>query len=160
ATFTLVAVATRQFGAPLSALEDTSISLDPHALPGYALRTTLRMLAAMVVSLVFSIGYAGLAAKSRRAERVLIPLLDILQSVPILGFLTFTYTFFLGLFPGKVLGAEMASIFVIFTSQAWNMTFSVYQSLRTLPPDLVEACKSLRFTPLLRFWRLELPFAM
>ncbi|MBL6751011.1 MAG: ABC transporter permease subunit [Nevskia sp.] len=118
------------------------------------------MLAAMLVSLIFSIGYASLAAKSKRAERVLIPVLDVLQSVPILGFLTFTYTFFLGLFPGKVLGAELASVFVIFTSQAWNMAFSVYQSLRTLPPDLVEACKSLRFSPLQRFRRLEVPFAM
>jgi NitT/TauT family transport system permease protein len=159
ATFTVIAVTASQFGAPLSALEETPIRLEPGALPFYAMRTTLRMLAAMVVALAFSIAYASLAAKSRRAERVLIPLLDILQSVPILGFLTFTVTFFLNLFPGKVMGAEMASIFVIFTSQAWNMTFSVYQSLRTLPPDLVEASKSLRFTPLQRFWRLELPFA-
>jgi NitT/TauT family transport system permease protein len=80
--------------------------------------------------------------------------------VPVLGFLTFLVPFFLGLFPGKVLGAELASVFAIFTAQAWNMAFSVYQSLRTLPPDLVEACKSLRFSPLQRFRRLELPFAM
>jgi NitT/TauT family transport system permease protein len=159
-TLLLVTFGTSQFGAPLSALEKTPVDLHPSALPYYALRTTLRMGAAMVISLVFSIGYAALAAKSKRAERVLIPLLDILQSVPILGFLTFTYTFFLGLFPGRVLGAELASVFVIFTSQAWNMTFSVYQSLRTLPPDLSEACTSLRFSPLQRFRRLELPFAM
>jgi NitT/TauT family transport system permease protein len=159
-TLLLVSFGTSQFGAPLSALEKTPVDLHPSALPYYALRTTLRMAAAMVVSLVFSIGYASLAAKSKRAERVLIPLLDILQSVPILGFLTFTYTFFLGLFPGRVLGAELASVFVIFTSQAWNMTFSIYQSLRTLPPDLSEACTSLRFGPLQRFRRLELPFAM
>ncbi len=159
-TLVLVSFGTSQFGAPLSALDKTPVDLHPSALPYYALRTTLRMAAAMLVSLVFSIGYASLAAKSKRAERVLIPLLDILQSVPILGFLTFTYTFFLGLFPGRVLGAELASVFVIFTSQAWNMTFSIYQSLRTLPPDLAEACTSLRFSPLQRFRRLELPFAM
>ncbi|MDB5977258.1 MAG: sulfonate transporter permease [Nevskia sp.] len=159
-TLVLISFGTSQFGAPLSALEKTPIDLNPWALPYYALRTTLRMGAAMVLSLIFSIGYAALAAKSKRAERVLIPTLDILQSVPILGFLTFTYTFFLGLFPGRVFGAELASVFVIFTSQAWNMTFSVYQSLRTLPPDLSEACTSLRFSPLQRFRRLELPFAM
>ena len=159
-TLILISVGTSQFGAPLSALEKTPVDLSPWALPYYALRTTLRMGAAMVLSLIFSIAYAGLAAKSKRAERIMIPILDILQSVPVLGFLTFLVPFFLGLFPGKVLGAELASVFAIFTAQAWNMAFSVYQSLRTLPPDLVEACKSLRFSPLQRFRRLELPFAM
>jgi NitT/TauT family transport system permease protein len=159
-TLILISVGTSQFSQPLSALQATPIDLHPSSLPYYALRTTLRMAAAMVLSLVFSIGYAGLAAKNKRAERILIPILDILQSVPVLGFLTFLVPFFLGLFPGKVLGAELASVFAIFTSQAWNMAFSVYQSLRTLPPDLVEACKSLRFSPLQRFRRLELPFSM
>ena len=159
-SFVAIAIGTAQFGAPLSAIEGTPVDLSPTALPGYALRTTLRMIAAMILSIVFSFGYAWLCAKSRRAERVLIPLLDILQSVPILGFLSFTVTFFLGLFPGKVLGAEAASVFAIFTSQAWNMTFSVYQSLRTLPPDLVEATRSLRFSGWQRFRRLELPFSM
>lgn len=159
-SFVAVVLGTAQFGAPLSAIEGTPVDLSPTALPWYALRTTLRMLAAMLLSIVFSFGYAWLCAKSRRAERVLIPLLDILQSVPILGFLSFTVTFFLGLFPGRVLGAEAASVFAIFTSQAWNMTFSVYQSLRTLPPDLVEATRSLRFSGWQRFRRLELPFSM
>jgi len=159
-TFTAVFLTAKQFGAPLSQLEQMPIDLAPSALPYYALRTTLRMLAAMLLSLAFSIGYASLAAKNARAERVLVPLLDVLQSVPILGFLSFTVTFFLNLFPGRVIGAELASVFAIFTSQAWNMTFSVYQSLRTLPPDLVEATKSLRFSPFLRFRRLELPYAM
>ncbi len=159
-TFVAIALGTSQFGAPLSAIQGTPVDLSPWALPGYALRTTLRMIAAMLLSIAFSFGYAWLCAKSRRAERVLIPLLDILQSVPILGFLSFTVTFFLGLFPGRVLGAEAASVFAIFTSQAWNMTFSVYQSLRTLPPDLVEATRSLRFSGWQRFRRLELPFAM
>jgi NitT/TauT family transport system permease protein len=101
------------------------ISLDPWRLPEYALRTVLRMAAALVASLVFSLCYATLAAKSRQAEKILIPVLDILQSVPILGFLSITVTGFIALFPGRLLGVECAAIFAIFTSQAWNMTFSV-----------------------------------
>ena len=138
----------------------TSLTLDPWALPGYAVRTTLRMLAALVCSLLFTFTYATWAAKSRRASLVLIPILDVLQSVPILGFLTFTVVFFMSLFPGQVLGAELAAIFAIFTSQAWNMAFSLYQSLQTVPADLAEASKSLRLSGWQRFWRLEVPFAM
>jgi NitT/TauT family transport system permease protein len=118
------------------------------------------MLAAMVASLIFTVTYGTLAAKSRRAELVLIPLLDILQSVPVLGYISFTVVFFMSLFPGRVAGAEAAAIFAIFTSQAWNMTFSVYQSLRTVPRDLEEATQSFRFSAWQRFWRLEVPFAM
>src|SRR5580698_10734431 len=91
---------------------------------------------------------------------VLIPLLDILQSVPILGFLTFTVVFFLNLFPGQVLGAELACVFAIFTSQAWNMTFSMYQSIRNVPKDLDEASQSFHLSGWQRFWRLDVPFAM
>ena len=91
---------------------------------------------------------------------VLIPLLDILQSVPILGFLTFTVVFFLNLFPGHVFGAELACVFAIFTSQAWNMTFSMYQSMRNVPKDLEEASKSFHLSGWQRFWRLDVPFAM
>jgi hypothetical protein len=109
---------------------------------------------------VFTFLYATLAAKSRRAEMVLIPLLDILQSVPILGFLTFTVVFFLNLFPGQVLGAELACVFAIFTSQAWNMTFSMYQSIRNVPKDLEEASQSFHLSGWQRFWRLDVPFAM
>jgi NitT/TauT family transport system permease protein len=145
---------------PLSAIQGTPIHLDPSYLPGYALRTTARMFAALAVSLVFTFTYATLAAKSRRAGMVLIPILDILQSVPILGFLTFTVVFFVSLFPGRVFGAELAAIFVIFTSQAWNMAFSFYQSLTTLPADLQEAARSFRLSPWQKFWRLDVPFAM
>src|SRR6202043_3620069 len=99
-------------------------------------------------------------AKSRRAELVLVPLLDILQSVPVLGYISFTVVFFMSLVPGRVAGAEAAAIFAIFTSQAWNMTFSFYQSLRTVPRDLEEATRSFRFSAWQRFWRLEVPFAM
>src|SRR5208337_4259145 len=101
-----------------------------------ALRTALRMFAALAASLVFTFAYATLAAKSRRAELVLVPILDVLQSVPILGYISFTVVFFMSLFPGKVVGAELAAVFAIFTSQAWNMAFSFYQSLRTVPADL------------------------
>ena len=145
---------------PLSAPEATAITLDPSALPGYAVRTTLRMFAALLCSLFFTFTYATWAAKSRRAGLILVPVLDILQSVPILGFLTFTVVFFMSLFPGRVLGAELAAIFAIFTSQAWNMAFSLYQSLKTVPADLDEAASSLRLGAWQRFWRLEVPFAM
>lgn len=145
---------------PLSAPESTAISLDYRHLPYYALRTTLRMFAAIAASLLFTFTYATLAAKSRRAELILIPLLDVLQSVPILGFLSFTVTFFLGLFPGSVLGVECAAVFAIFTSQAWNMAFSFYQSLRTTPRDLNEVARSLRLSGWQKFWQLEAPYAM
>jgi NitT/TauT family transport system permease protein len=150
----------RQMTAPLPLPEAAALSLHPNHLPGYALRTTLRMLAAMAASLVFTFTYATLAAKSRRAELVLIPVLDVLQSVPVLGYVSFTVTFFLSLFPGNVLGAEFAAIFAIFTSQAWNMAFSFYQSLRTVPKDLEEVSRSFRFSAWQRFWLLEVPFAM
>ncbi len=129
-------------------------------LPWYAVRTVLRMLAAMVASLVFTLTYATLAAKSRRAGFVLIPLLDILQSVPVLGYLSFTVVFFLSLFPGSIFGAELAAIFAIFTSQAWNMAFSFHQALRTVPLDLDEAARAFRFSAWQKFWRLEFPFAV
>jgi NitT/TauT family transport system permease protein len=150
----------RETLAPLTTLQQTTISLDPAQLPEYALRTTMRMLAAIIASLVFTFAYGALAAKSRRAEIVLIPLLDILQSVPVLGFLSFTVVGFMSLFPGQVFGVELAAIFAIFTSQAWNMTFSFYQSLKTVPRDLDEASRSFRLSQWQRFWRLEVPFAM
>jgi NitT/TauT family transport system permease protein len=145
---------------PLTAPESTVVSLDYKHLPYYALRTTLRMFAAIAASLVFTFVYATLAAKSRRASLVLIPLLDVLQSVPILGFLSFTVTFFLGLFPGSILGAECAAIFAIFTSQAWNMAFSFYQSLRGVPRDLDQVARGFGLSGWQRFWQLETPFAM
>jgi NitT/TauT family transport system permease protein len=150
----------RQMVAPFVAAQHPEISTSPGALPAYALRTTLRMLAALVASLIFTFSYATLAAKSRRAEMVLIPLLDVLQSVPVLGYLSFTVVFFASLFPGRMLGLELAAIFAIFTSQAWNMAFSFFQALRTIPHDLDEATRSLRFSGWQRFWRLEVPFAM
>ncbi len=155
-----VAEASRHLLQPLSELQQAPVSLDPANLPEYAARTTLRMLVALALSLVFTFSYATFAAKSRRAEVLLVPLLDILQSVPILGFISVTVVFFMSLAPGRVLGAEFAAIFAIFTSQAWNMAFSFYQSLRTVPVELVEASRTFRLSAWMHFWRVEAPFAM
>jgi NitT/TauT family transport system permease protein len=135
------------------------VSLDPANLPYYAARTTLRMFIALAFSLLFSVTYGYLAAHNRRLERVLVPLLDILQSVPVLGFLSITITGFISLFPGRLLGLEAAAIFAIFTSQAWNMTFSFYESLRTIPKDLREVTTIYRFSPWLQFRKIELSWA-
>jgi len=150
----------KQMVAPFGLANPNPISLSPAALPMYAVRTTLRMLAALAASLIFTLAYATAAAKSRRAEIVLIPILDVLQSVPVLGYLSFTVVFFVSLFPGNTLGPELAAIFAIFTSQAWNMTFSFYQSLRMIPEDLDEASRSFRLSRWQRFWTLEVPYAM
>ena len=146
--------------APLTQLQMSPISLDPWHLPEYAARTTFRMFAALALSLLFTLTYATWAAKSERAGKLLVPILDILQSVPILGFISITVVFFMSLAPGRVLGAEFAAIFAIFTSQAWNMAFSFYQSLRTIPIELSDAAESFRLSPWMRFWQLEVPFAM
>src|SRR6202044_2646437 len=150
----------RNLFQPLADLQRTPPSLDPANLPEYAARATLRMLIAMALSLLFTFTYATLAAKNKHAERLLVPLLDILQSVPILGFISITVVFFMALAPGRVLGAEFAAIFAIFTSQAWNMAFSFYQSLRTVPTELIEAAESFHLSPWMRFWQLETPFGM
>jgi NitT/TauT family transport system permease protein len=146
--------------APLTQLQLSPITLDPWHLPEYAARTTFRMFAALALSLLFTLTYATWAAKSERAGKLLVPILDILQSVPILGFISITVVFFMSLAPGRVMGAEFAAIFAIFTSQAWNMAFSFYQSLRTIPIELAEAAESFRLSPWMRFWQLEVPFAM
>jgi NitT/TauT family transport system permease protein len=157
--FVALAHGAHEMKASLAALDVAPVTLDPRNLPDYALRTTMRMFAAILASLLFTFVIAPLAAKSRKAELVIIPALDILQSVPVLGFLTFTVVFFMRLFPGSQLGAECAAIFAIFTAQAWNMAFSFYQALRTVPTDLAEVSTHFRLSPWLRFWRLEVPFA-
>ncbi len=156
----LIMVGVEGMHQPLTKLQAAPLELSPDNLPKYALYTTLRMFAAIVVSLFFTFTVATLAAKSRRAEMIIIPALDILQSVPVLGFLTFTVTFFMGLFPGNQAGVEMAAIFAVFTAQAWNMTFSFYQSLRTVPHDLREASAQFCQNGWQRFWRLDVPFAI
>jgi NitT/TauT family transport system permease protein len=159
AAFVAIAHGAREINQPLAQLDIAPVTLDLAKLPEYALRTTLRMFGAILASLVFTFLVGALAAKSRKAEVVIVPALDILQSVPVLGFLTFTVVFFTGLFPGSQLGAECAAIFAIFTAQAWNMAFSFYQSLRTVPSDLEEVSRHFRLSGWLRFWRLEVPFA-
>ena len=156
----LLADASRAVVEPLASLKQQPISLDPSFLPGYALRTGLRMLVALGFSLLFTFTYATWAAKSARAGALLVPLLDILQSIPIFGFLSVTLAFFLSLAPGRILGAEFAAIFLIFTSQAWNMAFSFYQSLRTAPVELEEAGRLFGLNAWARFWRIEVPFGM
>ena len=138
----------------------SSVSTNIADLPYYALRSVFRMFVALFFSLVFTFVYGTAAARCRRLSRVLIPLLDILQSVPILGFLSATITIWMVLFPGSMLGVEAASIFAIFTSQAWNMAFSFTRSLTSEPRELDEAARSLRLTRWQRFWTLDVPNAM
>jgi NitT/TauT family transport system permease protein len=152
---------TRSLNAPFNPTHAPSaVSTDPAHLPYYAARSLLRMFAALGLSVVFTLVYATAAARLRRAEKVLIPVLDILQSVPILGFLSVTVTAFIALFPGSTLGLECASIFAIFTSQAWNMTFAFHNSLVSQPRELDEAARVMRLTKWQRFWRLDVPSGM
>ena len=147
------------FGVPSSAV-GSSVSTSPSHLPYYALLSLLRMFIALGLSVVFTLVYGTAAARLRRARTVMIPLLDILQSVPVLGFLTVTVTFFISLFPGSSFGLECAAIFAVFTSQAWNMTFSFYHSLVSQPRELDEAARSFRLTKWERFWKLDVPSSM
>ena len=156
----LLAWGASQMARPYQVGEPLPVALDAWQLPYYLLRTTLRMFLALAGSLVFACVFAVLAAKYRAAERLLVPMLDILQSIPILGFLSITVTGFIALFPGNLFGVECAAIFAIFTSQAWNMAFSLYQSLRTVPSELKEAAAVFQLSGWQRFWRLELPYAM
>lgn len=159
ALLALLAYGGAQMTTPYDVGEKLALSLDPAGLPYYLLRSALRMAAALAASLAFTLVYATLAAKVPALEKILIPILDILQSIPILGFLSITVTGFIALFPGNLLGVECAAIFAIFTSQAWNMTFSLYSSLKTVPNDLIEASEMFHLSPWQRFWRLEMPWA-
>jgi NitT/TauT family transport system permease protein len=133
------------------------INLSLNFLPTYALQTLVRMLAAYGLSLAFSVSYAYVAYRSTTWSKVLIPLLDILQSIPVLSFLPAVVLALVGLFPGQRLGIELASILLIFTGMTWNMTFSFYQSLSSIPKELIEASQVYRLSPWQRFWTLELP---
>ena len=150
----------KQMATPYSLGEPLPISLDPIKLPFYALRTVLRMFIALILSIFFTFVIGALAAKQRRAEQIIIPAIDILQSVPVLSFLAITITGFIHLFPNSLLGPECASIFVIFTAQVWNMTFSFYQSLKMVPHDLREAAAVFQLSAWQRFWKIEVPYSM
>jgi NitT/TauT family transport system permease protein len=150
----------RELVRPIGPSGLATVTLDPLELPYYAFRTVSRMFVALALSLLFTFGYATIAAKSKRAERVLVPILDILQSVPILGYVAVAVTLLAAAFPGQAVGYEIAAIFALFTSQAWNMTFSLYQSLKTVPEELIEASRAFQLGAWQRFWRLEVPFAV
>jgi len=135
----------------------TGIDLNPIHLPAYAARSSLRMFIGLGISLGICLVVGTLAARNAIAERVILPLVDILQSVPVLGFLAITVAFFINLFRGSLLGLEAASIFAIVTGQLWNLIFSYYQSLRTVPSDLSEAATLYRFSGWQRFTQLDLP---
>jgi NitT/TauT family transport system permease protein len=145
----------RQSNATFS--RSVEIDLSWRALPGYALLSFTRGLVAYVLSLGFTLVYGTIAAKSRRAERVMVPILDVLQGIPVLGFLPPLVYGMITLIPGSNLGLELACIVMIFTGQVWNMTFSFYGSLRAIPTELIEVSKVYRASWWRRFTRLELP---
>lgn len=150
----------KQMTVPYQLGQSIPISLDPIYLPGYALRTVLRMLIAMVFSLLFTFIFATWAAKSPRAERIIIPFIDILQSIPVLGFLSITIVGFIALFPNSLMGPECAAIFAIFSSQAWNMALGFYQTVRTVPSEMREAANMFHLSSWQQFWRIDVPFSM
>lgn len=156
----ILALVAKQFTVPYKLGQAIPISLSISHLPGYALQTVMRMLIALLCSLLFTFTVATLAAKNKHAEKIIIPIIDILQSIPVLGFLSITTVGFIELFPGSMWGPECASIFAIFTSQVWNIALSFYQSLRTVPDDLKEAAAMFHLSGWQRFWRIEVPFAM
>ncbi|MDR0329900.1 MAG: ABC transporter permease subunit [Rickettsia sp.] len=150
----------KQMAAPITVLEQQPVTLEYSNLFQYSLRTLLRMLITVIVSLIFTFIYASLAVKSKKCEQILIPLLDILQSLPILGYISFTVTVFLALFPSSIMGAECAAIFAIFTSQVWNMTFSFYYSLKNIPQELHDAAYIFRMSKWRQFWQVSVPYAV
>ena len=129
-------------------------------LPRYAADTTVRMFIALLCALIFSLTVGAWAAKNKKAESLIIPIVDILQSIPVLGFLAITVTGFLAISPHSLWGAQLAIIFGLFTAQAWNMVLSFYQSLKTIPKELQEVAKMYQLSTWQRFWKLEVPFAM
>src|SRR5208283_1978876 len=143
--------------APVNAQAD--IQLNPGVLPKYALFSVARILIAYLISLVFAVAYGQFAAHNKRAERILIPLLDTLQSIPVLSFLPPVMVAMVALFPTRQFGVELGSILLIFTGQVWNMAFSVYSSTKNIPHELQEAAGVYRLSWWQRFSQLELPYS-
>lgn len=158
--FSSAAWSITQMNLPLDKIQNQVISLDISYLPLYTFRSIIRMLLGLILSLWFTLTFGTWAARSFRAERIIIPLIDICQSVPILGFLTLFSWGLLLMFPGSILGAECAAIFAIFTSQVWNMTLSFYQSLKSMPEEYHELCRIYHLSPWQKFFRVEIPHAM
>jgi NitT/TauT family transport system permease protein len=155
---TLVVVAASRWVAPLTPV--VHIDLSPAALPVYAGYSLLRMILGYLLSLIFTLVYGHIAATNRRAETVMVPILDILQSIPILSFLPTVVLALVAAFPHSNIGVELASVILIFTSQAWNMTFSYYHAARTLPDDLKEVAAIARLRPWQCLVKLEIPASM
>jgi NitT/TauT family transport system permease protein len=158
AAITFLVIAASRWSAPLT--PTVTIDLSPTALPLYAGYSLLRMILGYLLSLVFTLVYGHIAATNRRAETVMVPLLDILQSIPILSFLPVVILALVAAFPHSNIGLELASVILIFTSQAWNMTFSFYHSAHALPSDLKEVSTVVRLRPWQRFFTLEVPASM
>jgi NitT/TauT family transport system permease protein len=137
-----------------------TINLSFKSLPLYAYRTAIRMLLALFATVIIGYIYASLAAKNKRIGAFLIPLLDIFQSVPVLGYLSFTVTAFVAMAPGNILGVELAIIFALLTAQIWNVILSIYQSLTTVPKDLYEVAKIYKLNKWQIFWQIEFPFTI
>src|SRR5580698_6096110 len=157
AVFYGVASVGRSWLGPFTPSVEISRSL--RALPGYAGYSLLRIVTAYVLSLVFALAYGYVAAYNVRAERFMIPLLDVLQSIPVLSFLPPVMLAMVALFPGRQIGVEMGAILLIFTGQVWNMAFSFYSSLKSIPTEMREAAKIYRFSGWQRFTQMELPFS-
>src|SRR5499433_1386925 len=153
----IVAMLAHYWSSPLTPQVD--IDLHARALPLYAVYSVLRISIAYLLSLAFTIAYGYTAAYHPRAERVMIPLLDVLQSIPVLSFLPGVMLAMVALFPRRQLGLELGSILLIFTGQVWNMAFSFYSSLKSIPRELREAAKCYRYHWWQRFTQLELPYA-
>src|SRR5436309_6299911 len=147
----------REFQAPF--LQAVRIDLSPVALPKYTLFSLSRGVIALLISYMFALGFGWAAAKSRVAERLLLPMLDILQSIPVLGFLPGCVLGLMSLFPARNVGLELAAILMIFTAQAWNLAFSFYNSLKSHPEPLRDATRMAGWGSSRTFWRLELPAA-
>lgn len=138
----------------------SAITLDPVALPYYTLRTTMRLLVGMVFSMIFAIVGGALAANYAPVRRVLLPFVNFMESVPLVGFLTFTTIYFLKLYPNNVMGLECAAIFGVFTGQAWNMMLTVYQTMKIVPDELIEATNMFKYNQWQRFWRLDFLYSV
>ncbi|BEN14035.1 ABC transporter permease [Serratia marcescens] len=138
----------------------SAISLDAWNLLYYSLRTSMRFLLGMAWSLLFSVVFAVLAARYTPLRRVILPFVNFMESVPLVGFLTFTTVYFLNLYPHSVMGLECTAIFAVFTGQAWNMMLTLYQTLRIVPKELDEAARSFNYNPWQRFWRLEFIYSV
>lgn len=146
--------------SPFHVGDKYNISLSASELPYYTLRTTMRLLMGLAASLVFAVIFGALAAKYKHFEVVILPFVNFMESVPLVGFLTFTTIFFLALFPHSVMGLEYAAIFGVFTSQSWNMCLVVYQTLKIVPYEMHEAANAFHYNAWQKFWKIEMPYSM